>query len=39
MSIANRLPKTIDSESVLDDLMSSPSPDLVRDLEGVRATS
>ena len=33
MSYISPLPPRIDSEELLDDFMSAPSPDLVRDLE------
>ncbi|MEW9807094.1 NAD-dependent epimerase/dehydratase family protein [Mesorhizobium marinum] len=35
MSVIDRVPRTIDSEALLDDFMSTPSPELVQDLERV----
>lgn len=35
MSIITPLPTSIENEALLDDFMSSPSPELIRDLEGV----
>ena len=35
MSIISPIPRSIESEALLDDFMSAPSPELVRDLEGV----
>jgi len=35
MSIIPMIPQSIESESQLDDFMSTPSPELVRDLEGL----